>query len=63
MKILEPSARLLVKLGSLIVHYQEIRSDPHEFDVAAIATLESDPDVVEWIAQMTKEGFLPVKRK
>ena len=39
---LKPSVRLLVKLGSLIVHYEESFSkDRHEFDIAAIRTTEA----------------------
>jgi len=60
---LKPSVGLLVKLGSLIVHYQELNSrGGHEFDKSAIDTLENDPEVRSWLDHMTKVGFLPLKR-
>ena len=60
---LKPNAGLLVKLGSIVVHYQELCSHKgHYFDQAALTTLESDPEVIEWFKQMTKLAFLPVKR-
>lgn len=60
---LKPSVSLLVKLGSLIVHYDELRSPHgHEFDGNAIDTLEADPEVIDWRDQMTSMAFLPVKR-
>lgn len=63
MDALKPSVGLLVKLGSLIIHYQELLSpNAHEFDRAALDTLESDSEVSEWLRTMSKSGFLPVKR-
>jgi len=59
---LKPSS-LLCKLGSLIVHYEEAKNDPHPFDLKAIETLTNDPEVKEWIAAMNELGLLPVKRK
>jgi hypothetical protein len=54
---------LPVKLGSIAVHADEALSPGrHSFDVAALRSLLSDPEVAEWIAAMTKDGFLPVKR-
>lgn len=61
---LMPSVSTLVKIGSLLVHYQELASsDGHHFDKSAIDQLEADADVKEWLAAMTKKGLLPVKRK
>ena len=58
-----PSATLLVKLGSIIVHMQELMSpEGHIFDKHALDTLWSDPEVVAWIAAMDKMAFLPKKR-
>ena len=63
MDALKPSVGLLVKLGSLIVHYQEFTSPKgHEFDKDAIDALERDPEVADWINAMERGGFLPVKR-
>jgi len=58
-----PSLTTLIKIGSLIIHYQEWTSrDGHPQDKNAIDTLESDPEVIEWISKMTKMAFLPIKR-
>lgn len=61
-----PSLSLLIKLGSIIVHADELTQnegrDAHEFDVTVIRQLLADPDVTEWITEQTKAGFLPVKR-
>ena len=60
---LKPSAALLIKLGSIVVHYQEMNSiKGHFFDKHALQTLEQDEEVKQWMKQMTKLAFLPVKR-
>lgn len=60
---LKPNAALLVKVGSLVVHLEEAMSDKgHHFDKAAIESLQADPDVKKWFAEMTKLALLPVKR-
>ena len=60
---LNPSASLLVKLGSIIVHFEEMNSSKgHHFDKHALDTLQSDPEVVNWFKQMNKMAMLPVKR-
>lgn len=60
---LKPSASLLIKLGSVIVHQEELMSPKgHTFDKHALETVRNDPEVVAWLAQMTKMAFLPVKR-
>lgn len=60
---LRPSTTLLVKLGSLIVHYDEMNSPGgHSFDVAVIEQLRADPEVAEWFAAMDKLAMLPKKR-
>ena len=60
---LKPPLDLLIKLGSLIVHYQEACStDRHEFDFVSIEQLQCDPDVREWFERMNKLAMLPVKR-
>jgi hypothetical protein len=61
--MLNPTPQLLIKVGSLVVHYQEWTSGSgHPHDKIAIDTLEQDPEVIDWFAQMTKAAFLPVKR-
>lgn len=60
---LQPSASLLIKLGSVIVHQEELMSpNGHTFDQHALKTVREDPEVVAWLAQMTKMAYLPVKR-
>lgn len=60
---LKPSASLLIKLGSLVVHYEEMLSNKgHDFDKHAINTLNDDEEVRAWFAAMNKMAFLPVKR-
>lgn len=58
-----PSIQLLVKLGSAVVHAEELLSPGgHEFDKAAFEGLVNDPEVRMWINAMTKLAMLPVKR-
>lgn len=60
---LKPSATLLIKLGSVIVHQEELMSPHgHEFDKHALETVRNDPEVIAWLEAMTKAAFLPVKR-
>lgn len=60
---LKPNPQLLIKLGSIAVHVEELLSpDGHEFDKIALDGLLKDPQVKEWIEQMDKMAFLPVKR-
>jgi hypothetical protein len=59
----KPSITLLVKLGSIAVHVEEILSPKgHDFDRHALQTLWEDAEVKEWIAQMNKMAMIPVKR-
>lgn len=61
---LKPSATLLIKLGSLVVHADEFHSsDGHKFDKVAFDQLLKDPEVVAWMQAMDKMAFLPKKRK
>ena len=59
----KPSVALLAKLGSIAVHAEEM-TEPggHDFDAAAIRSLMSDPEVVEWLAAMRSMAMLPRKR-
>lgn len=60
---LHPSPQLLIKLGSLIIHYQEFLSEKgHPMDKNAINTIEEDEEFQQWIKQMNNMAFLPVKR-
>lgn len=62
---LEPSMTLLCKLGSIVVHADELTSpDGHEFDKIAIrGLLDNDLDIQQWIKEMGKQSLLPRKRK
>jgi len=64
MEALKPTPQLLIKLGSIIVHYKEfLSSDGHYMDKVALDSLLSDEDVIEWFEQMDKMAFLPKIRK
>ena len=63
--LLRPSAALLCKLGSLIVHaaeYLDAAGRGHPFDKDAFDTLMEDPEVREWMNGMDKLSMLPMKR-
>lgn len=60
---LKPNPALLIKLGSIIVHFDEfLGPGSHELDLMAARSLMSDPEVKQWLEDMTKDAFLPVKR-
>ena len=61
---LKPSPALLSKLGSIVIHAEEI-VDPikgHHFDLVALKSVLNDPEVVEWLSEMRKMAMVPVKR-
>jgi hypothetical protein len=61
---LQPSASLLCKIGSVIVHFDEAASpDGRHLDMDVARRLLADPDVSEWIAAMNSMALLPVKRR
>lgn len=60
---LTPSPQLLTKLGSIMVHVEELLSPHgHHFDRVALDDLLKDPQVKEWRRQMDSMALLPVKR-
>ena len=60
---LQPSAQLLCKLGSIIVHVEEMMSPKgHEVDHMALEVGLKDEEVQQWLQQMREMAFLPVKR-
>ena len=60
---LKPSPTLLCKLGSVLVHADElISSKGHAFDRHALEQLVDDPDVKEWLSQMNAMALIPRKR-
>jgi hypothetical protein len=61
--LMHPPMSLLVKLGSIAVHAEElIGPTGHQFDKAALDQLLRDPEVTEWREAMDKMAFLPKKR-
>lgn len=61
--VLTPDTKTLTKLGSIIVHTEELLSPyGHAFDKAALDQLMRDPDVVAWLKGMRKLALLPEKR-
>lgn len=62
--MLNPPITLLVKLGSIAVHAEELMSsDGHAYDRMAIEQLLADPEVVAWRKQMDAAAMLPKKRR
>lgn len=60
---LKPSATILIKLGSLAIHVEEFLSPKGcEFNKAALDSCLNDREVREWLKQMDKMAFLPLKR-
>ncbi len=60
---LTPSASLLSKLGSIVVHAEELLSSSgHHFDRDALLTVVADPEVKEWLRQMDAMAMIPKKR-
>ena len=55
---------LIVKLASIIIHYQELVSDDgSSFDQNAIDGLSEDPEVKECFEVLKNNALLPLKRK
>lgn len=58
---LRPTLPLLMKLGSIVVHAEEMLSPKgHHFDKETILSLLSDKQVQDWIKDM--DVYMPVKR-
>lgn len=63
-KMLNPTTSLLVKLGSIAVHADELLSpDAHPMDQVALKSLLGDPEIVEWLKRMDEAALLPRKRR
>ena len=61
---LDPPLSVLVKLGSIAVHSDEMLSpDGHAFDKTALEQLLQDVEVVAWLAAMQSQALVPLKRK
>ena len=60
---MKPQIGVLVKLGSIAIHVEEMLSSKgHHFDRVALQSLLDDPEVKEWLAAMDAMSFLPKKR-
>lgn len=60
---LSPSLALLCKLGSIIVHFEEMSSPGgHVVDKIVINSLLEDPEVKQWLEEMDKLALLTKKR-
>lgn len=60
---LTPNVTLLVKLGSIAVHAEELLSPKgHVLDKTALDSLLNDSEVREWLHTMDAMAFLPKKR-
>lgn len=63
-EFLKPSPSLCAKLGSVVVHAEELFSDNgHAFDRAALKTLLDDDDIALWIEDGRKLAMVPERRK
>ena len=63
MNPLEPGLSLLSKLASIDVHADEMLCPTgHPVDKHALNSVLLDPEVTEWLYEMTRRGFAPVKR-
>jgi hypothetical protein len=63
MELFKPSPSLLCKLASIAVHADEMLSPSgHHLDREALQSALADPEVINWIAAMTKAAMAPVKR-
>lgn len=63
MALTQPPISLLCKLASIAVHADEFLSpDGHDFDRDALQSALADPEVKEWLAEMSKAALAPRKR-
>lgn len=61
--LMNPTPALLCKLGSIIVHAQELLSPHgHRFDRIALDDLLKDAEVQAWLRGMSRAALLPEPR-
>lgn len=61
---LAPAASLLVKVASILVHFDEFHGPyGHALDFFELTRLLEDPEVLDWLAEMTLRGLAPVQRR
>ncbi len=51
------------KVGSILVHVEEVMEDGHGFDVIAMRSLLNDVEVQRFLTALRKMTLLPLKRK
>lgn len=60
---LSPTPALLIKLGSIITHYEEFLSDKgNRVDLDTAQVLRKDQEVMDWFDKMNVLALLPLKR-
>ena len=60
---LKPAVTVLVKLGSIAVHVEEMMSPTgHAFDHAVLEQLLNDTEIRLWLARMDELAMLPLER-
>lgn len=65
-EVLKPKPTLLVKLGSITIHIEEMFDENFkniDFDRPAIESALNDPEVKQWLGAMDAMALLPKKRK
>lgn len=63
MSVVHPSKAVVIKLGSIARHAQELLGPSgHPVDEQAIKALLADPEIVEWMEQADAMALLPVMR-
>jgi len=64
-RLTDLSMPVLVKLGSIAVHAQEIIAEGvvNEFDKGAVVSCLADPDLQKWLKDMDAAALLPKKRR
>lgn len=59
-----PTLATMAKVGSILVHVEEGRSqDGHDFDWAAVDALMADDDVQQFLKDLSALALLPRKRR
>jgi len=63
MNVLAPTASVLCKIGSIVIHTTEMLSPgAHEVDRQTVEQLLIDPEVKEWVKGMDSLAMLPKMR-
>lgn len=60
---MELPLRVLAKIGSALVHAEELLSpEGHPFDADALRNALADPEVQSFIAELRLQALVPLKR-